>query len=586
MIDDNEEDELRQMLLKSMVQKKVDAKLSQSSQEVTSNPQSLSVVSSSASLLKACAVPSNSISFTSGSKINRKVNQSSGRLVIQVDEPSSEDEDGDETKEPPGLSALLSNARQSANKSTSLVVIPSSIEKLSKDQQEEYLKLKKEIEKRQKHVAGAAPLLAQREQLFFQLKESLLNKKKEVQDLSKSLKNKKIQCQKANVHAMKMKELYEAAVRVVTQTRSELQDLETRITRTNQEIARDESLSIETEKECTRLGKEVEGASYVKPSSKMIQQQQKMLKERQQKLLKMVNERKKQESPLKATGHRKVVGSSLKRIFLKKNSESASPASTSVDKPSPKLAKRSLSKEKETAKKEIIKTTEEKVLSAQPRDVANVDIEERRQDIKKEEPSCSTPKKLKTKKDSRTPVVQYKSCIGHSLPSVRLSSYFEGLGLSATSDFFSNRIDPMKTFCYFDLHGVCRVKDCPDQHKADYLLNSTEKLLDIISYCPSLALVSQEDIERDPKAAKEKLMHFVIRFQKSQPSATFEELAHQLLRLVRDSLKDSNFLTVSGGIRLFEEKDKKHDTSQDQKPFKYAFNGEDVGDKQSRDGDS
>jgi hypothetical protein len=218
-------------------------------------------------------------------------------------------------------------------------------------------------------------------------------------------------------------------------------------------------------------------------------------------------------------------------------------------------------------------------VSSQPEDPQSgqVPVEKEYSDVH------SSPKRRKINNlDNRRPaVVLYnKNTVCESLPSLRLSEHFdcfsEGLNLPPTSDFFSNRIDPFKTWCYFDLHGSCRDSNCTNQHKSDFLLSNEEKLLDILSFNPTLASVTHEDIAKNPIQSREKLLNFIHNYQKSQPNASFEEVARQLLKLVRHSLKDTNFLTAEGGIKMFPIERNSKISESDVKPFMYSFNGENV----------
>ncbi|KAJ8314539.1 hypothetical protein KUTeg_006689 [Tegillarca granosa] len=85
----------------------------------------------------------------------------------------------------------------------------------------------------------------------------------------------------------------------------------------------------------------------------------------------------------------------------------------------------------------------------------------------------------------KSPLLRFKS--------YRFSPYFrtkENLTISSLT--FSNKIDPHKIFCKFDLLGTCHDEDCKGQHQSDYKISEEEILQDIISYYPSMAGIPKE----------------------------------------------------------------------------------------------
>ena len=65
--------------------------------------------------------------------------------------------------------------------------------------------------------------------------------------------------------------------------------------------------------------------------------------------------------------------------------------------------------------------------------------------------------------------------------------YHQKEGLSVLSETFSHKLDCRVPLCQFDLMGKCLDDNCPWQHRSDYRLNDRECLVDIVSYCPSVA---------------------------------------------------------------------------------------------------
>ncbi|VDO26540.1 unnamed protein product [Brugia timori] len=50
----------------------------------------------------------------------------------------------------------------------------------------------------------------------------------------------------------------------------------------------------------------------------------------------------------------------------------------------------------------------------------------------------------------------------------------------------SNKLDPLKPLCYYELLGRCVDPTCPMQHEKDYLLTDEELICSILTYCPNL----------------------------------------------------------------------------------------------------
>ena len=80
---------------------------------------------------------------------------------------------------------------------------------------------------------------------------------------------KKDQYLKADAHAKKMEELLAAARTTVQHTLSELRRLTQELTETQQALVAESAEVRAVDQECLRLGKEVDGASYVQPSKKV-----------------------------------------------------------------------------------------------------------------------------------------------------------------------------------------------------------------------------------------------------------------------------------------------------------------------------
>jgi len=67
------------------------------------------------------------------------------------------------------------------------------------------------------------------------------------------------------------------------------------------------------------------------------------------------------------------------------------------------------------------------------------------------------------------------------------SDFFQQKGLSLSSETYAHKLDCHVPLCQFDLMGKCLDEGCALQHRSDYTLTKKEQLVDIVSYCPSVA---------------------------------------------------------------------------------------------------
>ncbi|KAK7107778.1 hypothetical protein V1264_015635 [Littorina saxatilis] len=75
----------------------------------------------------------------------------------------------------------------------------------------------------------------------------------------------------------------------------------------------------------------------------------------------------------------------------------------------------------------------------------------------------------------------------------RFSSYYRTkAGLTITSGTYSHKLNPNRVLCRYELQGTCNDQHCPWQHSRDYKLSDKDILMDLVSYCPSLAGVTDE----------------------------------------------------------------------------------------------
>lgn len=145
------------------------------------------------------------------------------------------------------------------------------------------------------------------------------------------------------------------------------------------------------------------------------------------------------------------------------------------------------------------------------------------------------------------------------------------------SDASSNALNPFAVVCYFDLHGVCKDPRCNMQHKTAYLLSDQEKLVDIVSYAPSLV---GETFDTPIETLRSKLSAFVERFIAAQPKdrvhQPMEQVARQLVKLVRTARRKAAAAGHSLPLQrcLRSALDLAPRPAYEVKRFKYMFNGE------------
>ena len=79
--------------------------------------------------------------------------------------------------------------------------------------------------------------------------------------------------------------------------------------------------------------------------------------------------------------------------------------------------------------------------------------------------------------------------------SYRLNPAFRnGDKVSLGSPTYSNKLDPNKIMCKFELTGVCNDPKCTAQHLRDLTMSKEDLVKDLISYAPTLAGCTNEEI--------------------------------------------------------------------------------------------
>ena len=125
--------------------------------------------------------------------------------------------------------------------------------------------------------------------------------------------------------------------------------------------------------------------------------------------------------------------------------------------------------------------------------------------------------------------------------SYRFSDFYHKEGLTVSDETFSHKLDCHTPLCQFDLMGKCLDENCGWQHRLDYSLSNREQLVDIVSYCPSVAGIDNST----PVNKYEQLINeYVEKFLKDTTQLPHSE---QCLRLI-DRVKMNGGLTYPHAV--------------------------------------
>lgn len=483
-------------------------------------------------------------------------------VVISFDGCDSESDDEQE-KEPPGLMSMLAAARIQSDRKQVVADLPPAIRKLPAHQQMEYIRLKEEIAKREKKVDTATMQLEENEKRYQQLMSSIRDKGTKVKTIKDSVTRKEDQYLKADAYAKKMAEIYAASLKMVEQHKNELKQLAIEQTQTQQALVAESNLALNLDQECLRLGKEVRGASYVQPSKRRAEPPARSLRPN---------------AEIEARKNRLIASkSAIESLVLKKRRSAQAhivrrkPMSGVRKIPAPHALKKSniVKNGRENKDPQILKTKKKRKLAPKEenfeKSVALLFDRHLKETAKELESGTAAIEYLTERPEIRVP---YTKCVLRGMSSFRLSPAFSKVERqSVISDTYCNAVDPFRVICYFDLHGVCKDPKCEQQHKSQYLLDDTEKLVDIVSYDPSVAGVTDAS-SLDEQSLKRKLADFVERYAASQPSQSADVIAKQLSKLIRHSRVRGN------PVRRVLRPSHTHDPAFEVRRFKYAFNGE------------
>ncbi|KAG9510284.1 Receptor-type guanylate cyclase Gyc76C, partial [Fragariocoptes setiger] len=130
------------------------------------------------------------------------------------------------------------------------------------------------------------------------------------------------------------------------------------------------------------------------------------------------------------------------------------------------------------------------------------------------------------------------------LPSIRLTTRFEYSDYLTTAAYTHN-IQPHDYICQEDLLAKCTKEKCPHQHKAKYLMTDVDKLVDLLSYRPSIAgfrhdeSISSEDNFLN---CRNKLRIYAQNLINRSPHKSIEGIARNLVRWIRSKFNECELI--------------------------------------------
>ncbi|KAI2810389.1 hypothetical protein BLOT_001550 [Blomia tropicalis] len=134
---------------------------------------------------------------------------------------------------------------------------------------------------------------------------------------------------------------------------------------------------------------------------------------------------------------------------------------------------------------------------------------------------------------------QYQSVLQH-FNSYRFASHQK---LNITADCWSNALNPNQFICIYELFGVCNDSNCKFQHQKDYIYGPQEKIIDVLTYLPHIN--GQENSKDNPKAFRQTLLNYVQdRMSKSDSIET-------ICKDVSKDIKNQSKTSVSTFLRRF-----------------------------------
>lgn len=573
-VDDEDAEALRLQALHSISKLRVAASIASSSHVSCRNVISPDVLSIP---LPANASASSASTNTTNSVISSKTclsksHATSDRFIIDYGSESSSTSDSDSdseddeniTKKIEALSQEIPLVNQSgvshAEALKNLRRANVNLNKLTEKERREYLVLKDEITKLDSLINDDAPQLYQLEGEYRKLKKSSVDMKKEYLEAKEQYLKLKKQLYGAQLHERKMREAYLAASAVVVHTTNLAKQAEQVSSAKEKLVSNTVSQTKECLAKCREFGKKIEGDQYTTPSVKKpinrlikLEKRKKKLEYRQLTLLQLISKRNAEEAQAKRRNEeRRQLEENISKVR-----QDCSQMISNYTRNDPDKSVLVISQLKDTKinyypdmldpffgrdshrnnhpRAHVSSSSGNESHSLRPLDLSHASHA-----VSTKQVSSYLPLRDEC---NDSPLL--------SLSSFRLNKYFESIsGDLPTSDVYCNRLDSSKALCWRELNdGHCSTVDCSMQHAKSYMMSELDKLVDIISFEATIAGVTSEEMASKPgskeyNSAYRKMVNFAIRFRHRQPDEPFNSIAGQLIKLVRDKIKDKNILEV------------------------------------------
>lgn len=436
-----------------------------------------------------------------------KIDFSRYRLVIQISGgEDSEDEDDDLNEL--SIRPQINNSLLSGKPSRSNV-----IQKLSTSQQEEYQKLKQEIERRELKTVSNENL----QKFESKLKESMKKrhqKSQKVGVLKRSIVNTRKELKKSNAQVRQLQKMLEAANKKVQLYTVKLK-IDSKELSETQSLLKDEvQIGKHYKKMCLDMGQALRGRTYNIPSIAPMPPHV----DRQQKRTKSFNEVVKnniaKNSDKKVeTASRFVRGKVNSFLKYSKNYKPVLLFEHYVNFNFTLFQCSNFYKSSQSS----IQFNE---FSEKRSDVLNVNLNQF--------PQINSTTDLTT--DNYSSVLQHFN-------SYRFALNQQG---DISTNNWSNGLDPNMIICNYELFGVCNDADCKYQHTKDYLYGPQEKMMDVLTYVPELdESLNLSQFRNDPQELRKVLSNFVQSKLGHSGKKSIESVCREISNDIRNQSKTS-----------------------------------------------
>ena len=109
-----------------------------------------------------------------------------------------------------------------------------------------------------------------------------------------------------------------------------------------------------------------------------------------------------------------------------------------------------------------------------------------------------------------------------------------------STDHWSNGLDPNVIICHYDMFGACNDSNCKYQHKKEYLYGPQEKLMDILTYVPELdENLNLSQFKGDPQELRKVLSSHAQSKLGQHGKHSIEGVSREFLKDIRKQSKTS-----------------------------------------------